>query len=379
MALANLAVLLIIGACAAYQYFKGTFVKALAALMMAICASIAAFGYFELLAGVFVGKGSNSRFPALVPWAQPLSFVLIFIVAFAIFQTIVGQLGRKKIDLGLMPERIGRVLCGIFLGLVLSGLVLTTLAMAPLPSKYPYPRFDEAMPDAENPAKAMLSPDGFVTGWFTIVSKGSLSGKSSFGVLHPDFIDQAFLNRHEASAGVSITTSVQAIELPQKQAGQEKRLAAWPAPAGLKDQNTRAIPGKSGHRLIIVRVGIKRQALNDAGTFTASQLRLICKPKGSTENQLAGEARNVWPKGYLEAEGQLRVTKLNERIDVTSSDFKDRDRVRYIDFAFYLPDGFVPVLIEFKQNTLVDVPPLAGAKEAPPAVLFSPKAATNKK
>ena len=185
----SLLVVLIILGCVAYQYLKGTLVKSFVVVITSICASVVAFGYFELLANVFISC------EIFVLWAYPLSFALLFILAFAVLQTIAAQLTRRPIDLGLLPERIGRVVCGIFLGLIVSGLLLTAAAMAPIPAKYPYQRFDETSPDPENPGKVLLNADGFATGWFSIVSSGSFSGKRSFATLHPAFLDQLFLNR----------------------------------------------------------------------------------------------------------------------------------------------------------------------------------------
>ena len=216
----DLIVVLIVLGCAALLYLKSTLVKAFAALIIAVCASVVAFGYFELLANVFIGRD------LLIPWAQPISFALLFILTFAVLQTAAIQLIRQPVDLGLWPERIGRVVCGIFLGLFLSGLLLTALAMAPIPNKYPYQRFDQRYPDAEHPNKVLLNPDGLATGLFGVISSGSLSGKRSFATLHPDFIDQAFLNRHNTSEGVPGITKSQAIEVPKKN-------AAWYAPEGI--------------------------------------------------------------------------------------------------------------------------------------------------
>lgn len=226
MLIANLVVLLIVLGCAAYQYLKGTLLKSFATVIIAVCASTVAFAYFELLANVFISRSDNNRFPAIVPWAQPLSLALLFVLTFAILQTAAANLLRQPVDLGQLPERIGRPICGIFLGLILSGLLLTALAMAPLPIKYPYTRFDENRPDPEKPAKALFNTEGFVTGWFSLLSKGSFSGKASFAALHPDFITQLFLNRHKAADGVSIVTSSNAIEVPKRQ-GQAKAAAAW--------------------------------------------------------------------------------------------------------------------------------------------------------
>jgi hypothetical protein len=120
-------VLLIIAGCAAFQYFKGTIVRAFATIVIAVFASIVAFGFFEILADVLIKRGDSGGMLSLVPWAQALSFLLLFVLTFAILQTAIVQLTRMKIDLGFWPERIGRPVLGIILGLIVSGILLTFL------------------------------------------------------------------------------------------------------------------------------------------------------------------------------------------------------------------------------------------------------------
>ena len=359
--MASLVVLLIILGCAAYQYQKGTLVKSFATVIVTICASAVAFGYFEVLANVFISHGGSSRYPSIVPWAQPLSFILLFVLAFAILKTISGRLTRHPVDLGLVPERVGRVVCGILLGLILSGLLSTALATAPLPNKYPYQRFNQTRPDPEKPKKVLLNVDGFATGLFGIISSGSFSGERSFAALHPVFLDQVFLNRHSFADGIPIVTSSQAIEVPRKK-------AAWYAPESLKFPNGKPVPSKRGHDLTIVRVGLKKSTIREAGKFTLSQLRLVCKQKRYAENPLAGKSKNIYPIGYLKMANQLQTKKLNEKIEIKGTDFDTL--VKPIDFAFYVPKDFQPVLLEFKQNSIARVPPLVPAEQVPPAVSF---------
>jgi len=237
--------------------------------------------------------------------------------------------------------------------------------MAPLSTSYPYQRFDAARPDAERPKKVLFNADGFATGWFGIVSSGSFSGKRSFATLHPDFVDQVFLNRHEIADGISIITVSDAVEIPKKK-------AAWLAPEGLKDSDGKPVSLKSGHSLTIVRVGIKKKAIKDAGRFTLSQLRLVCKQKSRAKNPLAGKAKNVYPIGYLKTKDQLQVKQLNDQIVLERADFDGT--VRWIDFAFYVPNGFIPVLVEFKQNSIAQVPSPVTSEQAPPALSFIPLA-----
>ena len=96
--MASLIVLLIILACGAYQYFKGTFVRSFALFITAVCAAVVAFTYFEPLASLFIARNS------LVNSAQAVCFISLFVLAFALFQVIVWLLTRKRaVDLVLWP------------------------------------------------------------------------------------------------------------------------------------------------------------------------------------------------------------------------------------------------------------------------------------
>lgn len=384
--MASLSVVIIILGCAAYQFFKGTFIRAFATIIIAICSGIAAFGFFEVLANVLISRSETGSLLAIVPWAQPLCFALLFIIVFGALQTGLIYLTQQPVDLGFLPERIGRVVCGIVLGLLLSGFLLTTLGMAPLPKKYPYQRFDGKR------NKVLLNTDGFSAGLFSIISKGSLSGKRSFATIHPNFIDQIYLNR-QVSGTPLVTSKVPAISLPKP-----TEPAVWPAPESLKEQisqivsdlnrqnklkddstnKTISMPGpiSNDYQPTIVRVGIKRIALSskpkiNGGTFLLSQLRLICKKQGYGDEPLTGPGINVYPIGHLKAKDQIQVStemKLNSK-----DHFKNNAKEKWIDFVFCIPRDYVPMLLEFKQNSIVEIPSKAivTADKAPSPVLFN--------
>lgn len=369
----SLLVLLAILGCAAYQYLKGTLAKAFATIIICFCACAVAFGFFEPLATLAISHAGDGRLASLIPWAHSLCFVLLFILVFAALQTIATQLMRQPIDLGLWPERIGRVVCGVILGVIISGVLLTSLAMAPLPNKYPYQRYDERNPDAQTPSKVLLNADGFAAGWFGMISNGSfraIRNGRSFATLRPDFPEQLFLNRTNIADGIPIVTRTQAIEVPGKN-------GAWFAPEDIKNSEDKPVPTtKSGHHLIIVRVGLKGTAAADASQFTPSQLRLICKRKSNSEDALTGKGKNIYPIGYLKAANQLQEKKLNDLIKIDRSSFTES--VKWIDFAFYVPADFVPLVVEFKLNNIAEVPPPVSADQAPPAVPFIEQSETEK-
>jgi len=276
--------------------------------------------------------------------------------------------------------------CGLFLGLILAGLLLTALEMAPLPIKYPYQRFGGKR------HKVLLKANGFATGLFSIVSGGSFSGKRSFSTIHPDYLDQLYLNR--LISGTSILTS----ESPAISVPRPPKPAVWPAPESLnekvdqlvselnrqgklKDELTDesiSMPGpvSKNYQPTIVRVGIKRSALStkdeiNVGAFILSQLRLICKQQGYGEDPLAGAGINIYPIGHLKAADQIQVST-EIKID-SKSDFKDNAREKWIDFVFCVPRDYVPVLVEFKQNSIVEIAKRAivTSDKAPPPVFFT--------
>lgn len=366
--MAALIVLSIILGCGAYQYFKGSIFQAVTTIIVIIISSAIAFGYFEVVAAFVTMKRPESNY---LPWMQPVFFAMIFGLAFAILQTVTMQLATEKIDFGVLPERIGRPILGSFMGLLLSGLLLTAAAMAPLPNKYPYQRFDAKNPQADSPSKVLLNVDGFVSGWFGILSKGSLSAirnPQSFAAIHPGFLDQLYLNRHNDSDEISPVAKVEAVAVPTKE-------GAWQIPAAdIKDSEGNAITTRAGHGIVVVRMTMSKRGLDKAGDFTLGQVRLVCKQKNS-EGQ---DGINAYPLGYFTGQNEIAAKKLHEKITVERSHFPGTDTKRAIDFAFSVPNDYTPVTLQFKQNCIMKVPRLVSSDKAPPIspLIDEPKPAT---
>ncbi|MFC1676963.1 hypothetical protein ACFL3G_07870 [Planctomycetota bacterium] len=360
--MASLFVILIIAVCTAYFYLKSTLIKSFGSLIVAICSVIVSFNYFEVLADVII-KRAGAGF--IANWAQAVSFLLITILAFAILQTILAKLTAKPLEFGIIPERVSRIGCGVFVGLIAAGLLLTTVMLTPLSSKYPYQRFDPMAPDAQKPNKILLNPDGFVTSMFGSLSQGAfskISEKKSFAALHPAFQDQLFLNRHVKEEGLSLLTSAPAIEVLRKD-------AAWLGSDDLVDSDNRAVTSKSGHSLTVVRVGIRKKLLKEVGKFTPSQLRLVCTDKTAGAEPFASAAKAVYPLGYLVTANQLQRKQLGDLIVLDSDDFTGS--IRWIDFVFDVPANSVPMLIEFKLNNIAKLPGRINS-EPPETIQFIP-------
>lgn len=370
--IANLVVAIIILGCPALLYLKGTFVKAFAAIIIAIVSGMVAFGFFEALANMLISRGDDGYLLSIAPWAQMLCFILIYVAVFALLQTGAIYLLQDPVDLGFLPERIGRIACGIVLGLIVSGFLLTALAMGPLSLKYPYQRFDPESFKPNEPKGVLLGVDGFATGLFTMVSKGSFSGKRSFATIHPNYLDQLFFNRLIATE----TTSIISNKFPA--IAVSRKAAVWRATKTIADQadslindlrsgsgRVKLADGKfvslpvsteGSYDVTIVRVGILKSALRgdpriNGGVFTPSQLRLICKRKSSGEERFAGEAVNVYPIGHLRTADQIQVAA---EMKVTS---EGGGTEQLIDFVFCVPSGHEPVMVQYKLNSVVEIAP----------------------
>lgn len=358
----SLVLLSILLGCAALLYLKGTLAQGLIMILNALMAGFIALAFFEAVSSILVKYASS-----LAAWAQTISFLLLFVLVFAALQTVVMQLVKQKIDLGLWPERAGRVVCGLILGYVLTGHLLVAGAMAPLPNSYPYPRFNERNPNASQPDKALLNPDGFVVGLFGTISRGSFAAMSqpkSFAVLHAGFLDALYLNRLKIAKQMPLRTRRSAIEV--------ERRGAWEAPNSLRDSEGKPLPTRPGENLMLVRLGIKRNALQDAGKFTLSQIRLVCRPKGADRQSLGGGGQAVYPVGYIGPDGRLALKPLTEEFTIQPGDVPDT--LKNIDFAFYVPADLTPALIAFKGNNLQRVSTLAAGQDVPPPVGFEQSA-----
>ncbi len=352
----SLAMLAIMAGCAAGLYFKGTLALGITMIFDAIVAGLVAFGFFEFASKYLIQYASG-----VAPWAPMICFLTLLLLVFALLQAVQMQLSKEKIDLGVWPERIGRPAAGVVLGYVVTGYLLVAAAMGPLPNQYPYPRFDARNPNPANPTKALLSPDGFVTGLFSAASKGgfgALGEPHSFALFHAGFLDQLYLNRHQVKEA-PLMTSTSVLDVPRK-------AGVWHAPEGLRDAEGKPVSGPAGTTLMLVRVEIKKAALKDAAKSTLSQMRLVCGLRTGTGPALAGQGQAVYPAGYIGADGRFDRKRLDEIIDLAKA---SGDPIT-IDLGFHVPTNSVPVLLEFKRNNVVQVSAPATAEDTPQPVPF---------
>jgi len=331
--IATIAVLIIIVLSVAHFYLKATMLTAFATVFAALLSVMLAFNFYEPLADLLISRGRALQ------WAQAGTFTLIFVFAFALIRTACDYLIGANIDFGVIPTRVTVVVSGIIFGMVISGVLLIAVGLTPLSPKWPYARFAGQTINASSikPAGLLINSDGFVASLFGWISKGSMSSKKSFAVYHADFVDQIHLNGLKTEDGVFITASADAVKIPPK-----------------------GVRVMSDNRTVI-RMGIIGRDIEDGGakdadgsvSFTLSQIRLICKEK--SQPGTTGSGIVVYPTKVIinKTPGQTDPD-LSEVITISRTDFKKG--AAWLDIAFQVPKGKTAVLLEFKNNTVIELP-----------------------
>ncbi len=358
--LALLVIVIIVLLTMAQFYLKSKAMTSFGTMMASIFGFVLTFSYYEPAAGFLIGKGYGGQ------WAQPAVFAVLFIVCFAIFRVITDLIWDPDADFGAVATKVAAVACGLATGLIISGVLLISLALMPSAARYPYPRFGDgqtAVSDIRSAKRPAISADGLVSGLFSWMSKGSLSSGRSFAVYHPGFLDQLHLNGYKARDGVWRVAGRDAVTVPRK---------------GLRRLDS------EGESLVIVRMDLKRGDIKQGGasnskgevSFIPGQVRLVCKKQGGSDTRGAGTA--FYPQGRIIArrpdpEGKARPLSgpmagrmlmpytLDEVITLANEDFKGQRAS--VDMAFQIPSGMTPVLLQFKDNVVVSVDAVQPASE----------------
>ncbi len=356
---ANLAIIIIILGVAAHHYLKSTAVKAFILFMSSMLGLVAAFNFFEILGDFILGLGYGGAA------VQCGAFVILFIASFALVRTVCDKLYTQEIIFGDWPDKGIRVGLAFLTGIILSGALLTAVALLPIPGNWPYERYEKDNITIEQPGSVLFKPDAVVSKLFGWMSYGGLSGEKSFKVVHPEFINKVYLNRHNLSEGVGILAGSDAVKIQ----------SAW-MPSSLTDAATGGpLSVEIKHQPIILRADFKKDAIETIGgfgedgefKFSMSQLFLICKDKSETKD-LTGAAMLVMPVGYIKTDNIVQRKKLSDVIALNRSDFVSG--AKSIDMVFNIPQNSLPILLEFKQDSAASVPKLASQEDIPEAMSF---------
>ena len=325
--------------CMAHLYLKSTTLRSFATAIATVVAAIAALGYYEVAADMLISKARGGQ------WMQPVIFAGIFLTVLVVTKTLADFLLPRSVEFGQLSAHIAGIVCGIIAGVVITGVLFIALALSPLADRWPYARFEKDNINLAGANKPLLNPDGIVAGVFSWISKGSMSSEKSFSVYHADFIDQLHLNRHKASDGVYMITAADSIVVPKKDG------------VRIVDIDQRSYT--------IVRMGIKEGEIDRGGamdkdgdvSFTFSQVRILCKKKDLAADS-TGNARPIYPEAQI-VDNEFIPARLSRTVSVSRGAFESVSgygRVAWIDLAFSVPSDMRPILLEFKQNAVAQLP-----------------------
>jgi hypothetical protein len=338
--------LIITIASVAHFYLKFAPLKSFIPFLSAIIALVVAFSYYELVAGWLVSKGFIPQV------AHSLCYLLIFAICSLGLNFLLGFVVGSNVDFGPLTKNICAVVFGILTGLIVSGVVVVSLSLAPLRKSIPYARFDETI-NVSDPSSSIIPVDSFVVGIYNMISKGALGGGNRFDVVHANFLDQIHLNRYAVKAGVGIV------------AGEG---AAFVEKFGVRKKE---LPG--GDVRTVVELHIKNKKIKKGGamgsdnkvTFALAQARLICDIDGKRE--LTGKNVKVfYPERYLlKGQPAKNDVKLSEVISFAGESFVKTSggKAARIDLAFRVPVGLTPRLLQFKANNVITLPKIATQEE----------------
>lgn len=329
-------IILVTGGFVSHFYLKCSPLTSFITLMASIFGVLVAFTYYEVLAGLMINKGY------VVQWAQGLCFVVIYALTMVILRVICDYIVGADIDFGKPAKVITAIVCGVIVGFISSGMIVTALAMTP-PGTLSYNRFNETV-NLRNPKKPFIPVDSIVTGLYEWIADGAMASKNKFGLYHADFLDQIHLNRHKAKGGAIQIAGSEAVTI-------------------LKN-GARITQGKDGQEYTIIQTNLSARTIVDGGiviktgqaAFTPGQLRLICQQK-RPDGAFTGRIMTVYPVKYrvnAEKKNFKTVSDLGELVTIDRSSFDKR--VARVDLAFEVPSNMTPRYLEFRNNFIIKVP-----------------------
>ncbi len=248
-------------------------------------------------------------------------------------------LAGSAVEFGTPVKAGSAVIFGLLIGMICSGMFITALTMAPIKDSFPYKRYAGENIDPQRPKTSFLNTDGLVTGLFSYVSEGAMSGKQSFASVHPDFLNKAYLARKWGKDGVFPMAGEDAVIIPSKD----------------------AIKNEDGNR-IVLDVGLNPRDVADGGaqhdgnvSFTFAQIGLLCEPKSV---QSGDTAEVIYPAGLFR-NGTVDEVAYSEVITLGRDKVEERKgypRAIWMKLAFEVPSNLKPKAVQFKNYARTEIP-----------------------
>jgi hypothetical protein len=285
-------------------------------------------------------------------------------------------------------DRAGAGLCGLVTALVIVGVLANSLMAVPfgtslfgfarvdIPPKEPTEGgADPSPPDPDAKIRELwLTPDRFAWGLTTALSNGVFSGEANLATDVPDKVEAASWVGAVPS-GVSRTAAPGSISVVRTEPIQFVYREIL-GPSGLRrpeETTYEAISAKSGHVLRMVRVKLKKEAMDQRKNhlFTLRQFRIVGRtgPDEPYEQYhgVALQADKTDPPAPVNRHVKVRKTKWGDWHVMDNTYAPRDDNSSEVEVVFEIPAEFTPEYVEYKLGARASIPkPSAPPGEATP-------------
>lgn len=371
-------IILVVGAVAYFHYVQGFFSATLSAVL-AMIAAMLALSYQEPI----VDKLLGGKFADVASGAM---LCMLYVVIYIILRTITDKFVPGNMRLPVLADKIGAGVMGLVAGLFAGGVLAVGAQMLPFGATIGmfsrYATADErdvqiptsgqstdtfvynALKDytindnRENDRQSLYVPaDEFVLGALKRFSnQGSLAGSQSFSTVHPDLLEEIYLD----NVGIQLGAKVSAINLNKEQEVKIPNLFTIPS-VPQSDAEMDAIrhlkldpvlKPKPSEIILVVRAMFDRQA-------TDNDNRMRFSPGSCL---LVANEKNYYPVGTLENGRHLYADALDDFL-ISPAD-KGADLVYILPKADLLADPKAPagketvadgVFVDIKRLGRVDL------------------------
>ena len=368
-----LAFLLVIGI-AFYQVTQGLF-NALIMTILSVFAAVIAFNFYEPLA------------LTLAEWqpqtAHAIALLALFVIPLLLLRIGFDLLLRNNVVFGMWADRIGGGVLGIITGIILVGMLTTTLQMLPWGwTVLGYEPYDRKL--TRDSSLAPFYPDEFVVGMVSMFSEGSLDADKPWDGIHDDLFLELTASRNEVGQYVRVGAPVDSLKV----------VGAWKADWGQSWTQAVPLPPESADirgngNLLVVRVAVAETA-RDTIPQADNWYRLP-----ATHFRLVGaDGQSLFPVAYLTGfstgsdesrykdynefrgtytpESWMAHTAPKQEVADKRPDYAELMVARRwweangpemltVDWVFLVPDDFEPAYVVFRKVSMAEVPkPVAG-------------------
>jgi len=267
---------LLILAIALYQSIHGLFSAVIMAFLTTICA-VFALGYYEWLG------------PAMLHGTQPaygdaLSLILHFVIPLLVLRVVFDKLIVGNAPLGGWADRACGGVLGLYIGVVMVGILTLALQMMPYGSSVMgYKPFDSSLQRTDR-----IYCDEFALGVFG--SAASLASDRSFDRIHDDLLLELFCARNTAGLNGRVEAPSDALTVPASfkpgdkwtQVASHDKLPEDPCKPGVKSE------------VLIIRTRVSNKSRSDRKgdgwyRLPATHFRLVTR-----------SGTSLYPLGYIE-------------------------------------------------------------------------------